>query len=152
MWEEKNSLRTTTLMKRLFKAQDLPAFMEKNEVYMQAPSFAAYINRLCEEYGLVPERVIKQAQIERSYGHQLFNGTRTPSRDKALQLAFAFRLNVEQTQDLLRLAGKGALYPKLKRDAVIINCLSRGKNMFQVQEALAFFGLTLLGGEWKHGS
>jgi transcriptional regulator with XRE-family HTH domain len=144
-------VQTSTLLKRLFKTRNLHTFLEQNQAFIQISDFSEYITQLCAARGLVPERVIKQAQIERSYGHQLFNGTRKPSRDKVLQLAFGFGLTVEETQKLLQIACKGALYPRIKRDAVILHCLARQKNLFETQDALAAFGLTLLGGDWKHG-
>jgi hypothetical protein len=144
-------IQTSTLLKRLFKTRNLHTFLEQNQTSMQVSDFSAYITQLCAERDLVPERVIKQAQIERTYGHQLFNGTRKPSRDKALQLAFGFGLTVDETQKLLQIACKGALYPRIKRDAVILHCLARQKNLFETQDALAAFSLTLLGGDWKHG-
>lgn len=146
MSEIPEQIQTSTLMKRLFKTCKLATFVRQNEVFMQSPSFAAHITRLCEERHLIPERIVKLSQIERTYGHQLFNGTRKPSRDKTLQLAFGFGLDVEETQKLLRAAGKNPLYPRIKRDAVILHCLIRKKNLFEVQDALAAFDLTLLGG------
>lgn len=151
MSETRDKMRTSTLLKGLFKTRNLPAFIRQNEAAMQVLSFSEYITQLCEERGLVPERIVKQSQIERTYGHQLFNGTRRPSRDKVLQLAFGFGLNVEETQKLLRIAEKNELYPKIKRDAVILHCLARKKDLFETQDVLAAFGLTLLGGETKNG-
>lgn len=144
-------IRTSALMGRLFKTRNLPTFIRQNEPYMHSVSFSAYITQLCAQRRLVPERIVKLSQIERTYGHQIFNGTRNPSRDKVLQLAFGFALDVEQTQKLLRAADKSPLYPKIKRDAVILHCLTHGKNLFEAQDALAAFDLTLLGGDAKNG-
>ena len=100
--------------------------------------------------GLSPAQVIDQSQIERTYGHQLFNGTRSPSRDKVLQLALGAGLGVPDTQKLLRAAGKSQLYPKLKRDAVILFGLQKGYSILAVQDTLSAYGLTILGGQ-KNG-
>jgi hypothetical protein len=101
--------------------------------------------------GQVPERVIKLASIERTYGHQLFNGTRKPSRDKVIQLAFGFGLDVDETQELLKIAQKSLLYPKIKRDAVILYCLNNHKSIIQTQSVLETLGVILLGGEERNG-
>ena len=93
----------------------------------------------------MPERIIISAQIDRTYGHQLFNGTRKPSRDKVLQLAIAMKLSLNETQHLLQAAGKSALYPRLKRDAVVIYCLKNELDMMETQEILSKAGLSLLG-------
>ena len=99
---------------------------------------------------MLPAQVIERSQIERTYGHQLFNGTRRPSRDKVLQLALGLGLSVDETQRLLRAAGKSQLYPRLKRDAVILYALQKKLPILTVQENLTKYGLTLLGGQ-KNG-
>ncbi len=142
---------TSTLLRRLFKAPDLKRFLEGNSTEMEIPLFHDYITELCRTMGQVPERVIKMASIERTYGHQLFNGTRKPSRDKVIQLAFGFGLSVDEAQKLLKIAQKSLLYPKIKRDAVILYCLNNQKSIIETQSVLETLGLTLIGGEEKNG-
>ena len=89
--------------------------------------------------------MIQQAQIDRTYGYQLFNGTRRPSRDKVLQLALGMGLSLEETQHLLQAAGRSPLYPRLKRDAVLIFCLKNGYDLMETQEMLGKYDITLLG-------
>lgn len=110
-----------------------------------------YITALCRKMELTPEWVIKQASIERTYGHQLFNGTRKPSRDKVIQLAFGFKMDVDGAQELLKASRKSLLYPRIKRDAAILYCLNNQKDVIETQSVLETLGLTLLGGEEKHG-
>ena len=142
---------TNTLMRRLVKADSLDAFLQKNEDQLKPVDFCDMLQDLCRERALVPERVILKAQIDRTYGHQLFNGTRRPSRAKVLQLAFGMELGIEETQCLLRAADRSPLYPRLKRDAVVLFCLSNHYSMEDTQEQLASHGLTQLGGIPKDG-
>ena len=142
---------TNTLMKRLFKASDLDTFFQKNENQLGTPEFYTILKELCGQRGLIPAHVIDRAQIERTYGHQLFNGTRRPSRDKVLQLALGLGLEVNETQMLLRAAGASPLYPRLKRDAVILYGIERGFTVLAVQETLTKYGLTILGGQKDGG-
>ena len=150
MASKSTRVRTDTLMRRIFKADKLDDLMAQNEVSMQAGSFCEYINALCQSMGLVPERVIRRAEIDRTYGHQLFNGRRKPSRDKVLQLAFGFGLDVDSTQKLLREAGLSELYPRLKRDAIVLFCLNKGISLMETQELLLRYGLSQLGGVQKY--
>lgn len=145
------NVRTSTLLRRLFKAPDLDNFIECHTNAMDVPQFHVYLKDLCCESGLVPEQIIKKAAIDRTYGHQLFNGTRKPSRDKVIQLAFGFGFKVDDTQKLLKLAQKSALYPKIKRDAIILYCLNNRKNILETQSILQALDQTLLGGEEKNG-
>lgn len=142
-----NKVNTNTLMKRLFKANDLDVYLQGNDSYLQAPDFYTLLKSYCEQREMLPAHVIEQSQIERTYGHQLFNGTRRPSRDKVLQLALGLGLSVDETQRLLRAAGKSPLYPRLKRDAVILYGIQKKLPILAVQESLTKYGLTLLGGQ-----
>ncbi len=137
---------TNTLMKRLFKAADLDTYLEGNESNLHSPDFYTLLKQACEKRDMLPAQVIERSQIERTYGHQLFNGTRRPSRDKVLQLALGLGLSVDETQRLLRAAGKSPLYPRLKRDAVILFGIQKKLPILTVQENLTKYGLTLLGG------
>ncbi len=141
---------TTTLMKKLFKTARLKTFMKTYDDAFAKTTFREYIQGLLSEKRLVSEHVIKNCGIDRTYGHQLFNGTRRPSRDKVIQLAFGFSLSVEETQALLRAAQKSALYPKIKRDAVILYCLERGVGFFDAQETLQELSLPLIGREGRY--
>ena len=143
---KESALTTSGLLRRLFKTTSFDRFLEENGESVSLPPFHAYLSALCEERGEVRERVIKRADIERTYGHQLFRGIRTPSRDKTVQLAFGFGLTVDETQELLKAAQKRQLYPKLKRDAALIYGLSHHLTVTEVQALLEQLGLTLLGG------
>lgn len=147
----RDNVHTSTLFRQLVKTPDFCKFAKENEDCLAEIPFPDYLSSLCQKQQLVPERVIKASQIDRTYGHQLFNGTRKPSRDKILQLAFGFHLTVEEAQRMLRFGGKSPLYPRIMRDAAILYCLSRGMNVFEAQDLLESLGLTLLGGDYRHG-
>ncbi len=102
---------------------------------------------MCDDKGEVHERIIKRSGLDRVYGHQIFSGRYVPSRDKVIQLAFGFSLGVNGTQELLRIARKPELYPKVERDAAILFCMSHGMDIDRTQELLSDIGLPLLGGD-----
>ena len=136
---------TDSLLKKILRTKNLNSFLQRNEQYLRPEAFPEMLRSLCERRGLVPERVIQRAQIDRTYGHQLFNGTRRPSRDKVLQLAISIGLSLEETQQLLQAAGRSPLYPRLKRDAALIFCLKNGYDMMETQEILGKYEISLLG-------
>ena len=141
---------TTALFKKLNTSTDVQAFFKENSSDFTTPSFREYIQAICREKGLVPEQVILQSGIERTYGHQLFNGTRKPSRDKVIQLAFGLKLDLETTQKLLKISQKSPLYPKVKRDAAFIFCINHQKDFFETQALLQSLEITLLGDIESH--
>jgi hypothetical protein len=141
------NIRTSSLLQKLFKAPSLKMFLAENKDAMYTPSLTEYLDRLCAEKSTVREQVISKAGIERTFGHQLFRGSRKVSRDNVLRLAFGFGLTEEETQELLDIARKARLCPKIKRDAVILYSLSRRLSIQEAQLDLNELGLTLLGGE-----
>lgn len=138
---------TSTLLRRIFKAANLRSYLDENEKSLMTPTLIEYLDTLCKERNMVREHVISRAGIERGFGHQLFRGSRKPSRDNALRLAFGFGLDVEETQKLLRAARRTLLYPRIKRDAAILYGLAHHNTIMEVQTSLNDFGLTMLGGE-----
>lgn len=136
---------TNTLKKRIIQSKSFQEYVEQNRQSFEKRSICEYLKDLCRERSLVPEQVIRAAQIDRTYGHQLFNGTRKPSRDKLLQLSFGFSLSLEETQTLLQLAGKSPLYARIKRDAACIFVISHKKSILELQYLLSQLQLPLLG-------
>ncbi len=139
-------VKTSRLLSRIFKASSMNQFLENNADYLHIPAFQEYLSALCKQRGEVPERVIKRATLERSFGHQLFTGRRNPSRDTVLMLAFGFEADVETAQELLKIARQSSLYPRAKRDAVIIYCLHRHMCIAEAQIMLHDLNLPTLGG------
>ena len=136
---------TNTFLQKLVNGKSLQKVLDSDaESFAEVP-LTKYLQELCEERDVVPEQVIKKAQIDRTYGHQIFNGTRNPSRDKLIQLAVGFGLSLDETQMLLKKAGKSVLYSKIKRDAACIYGISHGMNMMELQELLLSVDVPLLG-------
>ena len=139
------SRKTDALLENILSAKDFNEVLSANSEAFVEKSISEYLQDLCRERGVIPEQVIKKSQIDRTYGHQIFNGTRLPSRDKLLMLSFGFELSLDETQELLKTAGKSILYPKVKRDAAIIYGISHKMNIMDVQYLLTSVHLPLLG-------
>jgi len=143
---------TSEILKKLMATTSIKRFVKQhNDAMAGFPSFSRYIKTLYAGQTLTAENIFNAAHIERTYGHQLFNGTRTPSRDKVLQLAFGFGLDIDGTQRMLTVARKSPLHPKVKRDAVVIYALKKQLHLDEVQVILQEMKLPLLGKERNNG-
>ena len=140
-----NGSNTDELLKLLFKEQSLEHLLRHTEHSMDIPSFGEYITALTAEKGMTCEQVTKRANLERSYGHKLYSGTRKPSRDTVFQLAFGLEADVDVAQKMLKYACKSALYPKVKRDMVILYCLHNRISLTDTQIILHDLKLPVLG-------
>lgn len=143
---ENKSLSTEELLSLLFKAPSLSLFLDSRDSDLSLPSFHDYISSLCAAHDEVPEHIILRSGLEKSFGHQLFSGRRSPSRDSVIQLAFGFPLSVSETQELLKVARKSPLYPRVKRDSALLYCLYHGLTFVDTQIVLHDLDLPLLGG------
>ena len=141
---------TKELMNLLMMSRSLQSIMDSNDAEMGLPSFADHISALQQVKGETASEIIRRSQIEKSYGYKLFKGEREPSRDICLKLAFGFELGVDETQRLLRIAGRSTLYPRIPRDAAIIYCLHNHISLYDTQLILEKLGLPLISGGIKH--
>ena len=139
-------INTDELLALLFKERSLDQFLQREESTFFLPSFSEYITDWCQKNRQVPEQVILRAGLEKSFGHQLFSGRRNPSRETVLQMAFGMQVDVPEAQKMLRIAGKSILYPRIKRDTVIIYCLHNKISLSDTEIILYDLGLPLLGG------
>lgn len=138
---------TELLLERLFKAPNLKTYMKDNAELMTIPPFHLLITGLCKKMGVSKAYIIEKANIPRNYGYQIFNGIRKPSRDKVIQLAFGFGMDVENAQELLKAAREAPLYTRLPRESVILRCLHEQQDVIFTDNALAAMGLTPLNPE-----
>lgn len=139
------AMTTNTLLRKIINGKSFKKIVYANEDAFEDQSLSEYLRKLCTERGVVPGQVIRRAQIDRTYGHQIFNGTRLPSRDKLIQLAFGFGLSLDETQVLLKRSGKSLLYPRIKRDAACIYGISHRMGIMELQELLYSINVPLLG-------
>ena len=141
---------TTELLRRLFSTNSVKRFIKRHSGDMVNTPLHEYLNRQCAKRGISPAQVILKSGIERTFGHHIFSGRKNPSRDKVLQLAFGFEMNYEETQELLKLARKSTLYPKIMRDAVVIQGLQSKQSFATIQGALLELELPPIGKEGRY--
>ncbi|WP_165044231.1 XRE family transcriptional regulator [Adlercreutzia sp. ZJ138] len=129
---------TDELLEELLSAPDPHTFMRGHRLH--ARSLSDYLQQLLDEKGLRRIDVIHAAGLNETFGYQIFTGARKAGRDKVLQLAFAMRLTLRETNRLLKLAGSNELYCKNRRDAIIIFCLTNGCSLRETDDELYRFG------------
>ena len=144
--DEGKQISTDELLKLLFKERSLERFLQVNESAYLNMEFSDYLSSWCRDHQEVPEQLIRRANLEKSFGHQLFSGRRRPSRDTVIQIAFAMGADVAETQKMLKIARKSLLYPRIKRDTVIIYCLHNHRSLVETEIILEDLALPVLGG------
>lgn len=124
--------RTDELLKILHSSTDINTYLKDNDAHITDLEFHDYLNRLLSEKNLTKSSVINDSNIQKNYGYQIFDGSKKPSRDKVLALALAMSLTLEETNRLLHLSNNGILYPKLKRDSIIIFAIEKNYKLIDL--------------------
>lgn len=129
---------TEEVLRELLDAPSLDEFIDAHE--FPAVTLPEFLERMLEKKGLKRSRVVRMADLNETFGYQIFTGARNPSRDKVLQIAFAMALSLRETNRALMAAGASSLDPKCRRDAIIIFCIDQGCSLQKVNEELYRLG------------
>ena len=89
------------------------------------PSAAIYMAGLLAERGMTAKEAIQALGLDRSYGYQLFNGNRRPTRSLLIRLAVLLGLDLKEADRLLQIGGKAPLYPRVREDAAVIFAIEK---------------------------
>lgn len=109
-------------------------------------SLSDYLYDLLADRGIKRAEVIRKSGLNPSFVYDIFAGKTKPGRDNAIMLAFGFGCSLRETQRLLRLAGVSELWPKVRRDAIIIWCINEKMTREACDDELwGFREKTLLG-------
>lgn len=131
--EEKN---TDQLQQELMTAGDLDEFLRQNVEDLDEGGLSEEIRRLLADRGLSKSALAKRSCTSEVYLHQILSGRRLPSRSKLLCLCFGLHTTVEEAQVLLRQARLAPLYPRDRRDAVVLYGLSHDMALETVNDKL----------------
>lgn len=133
---------TTQLLNILKQNRDIPL----DELLKEIPdlTFVDYLETLLEQRSITKGDLIVQTTLDRTYAYQIMNGSKNPSQDKVIQFALALRLNLHDTNVLLTLSKNESLYPKIKRDALIIFCINKHYSVIQTNQLLDDYHYSIL--------
>lgn len=141
------SLRTQDMEQRLKNTRNFEELNEEMNDHFTRINVNTYFARLLTARGLGRRQVIDLAGLsdKANLAFQLLNGTRTArNRDLYIRLALAMRLDLEETQRLLKFLKKGTLYPLKMRDAALVYAISHGYDIKATQQLLAENALAML--------
>ena len=129
---------TDELLKELGNTSDINQYLSTNRDELIEQNVAKFLNELLKEKeNLTRSKIVKSTSLSESYIYEILGGKKSnPSRNKLLQIAFAMNLDLETTQKLLKIAKVGALYPRIKRDSIIIFALNKNLDFFECENLL----------------
>ncbi len=115
-------------------------YVEENKDSMLSPAndFYSFIRTKLKENSISQKTLFVKADISETYGYKLLSGEKkTRQRDVILRMLIAAKLDFDEVQSALHKYGMEELYPKNKRDALLIMCINEKRDMVsQVNEIL----------------
>lgn len=135
---------TEELLKTLKHSPNINSYLSLEQENFQTLPLHLYLDKMFTEKEISPSQCIRNSGLDRTYCYQIFSGRKLPSRDKVLALCFGLSLNFEETQILLKSTDYTPLYPRNKRDSILIFALQRQISILAVNELLQDFEQNLL--------
>lgn len=127
---------TNNLRQELMETPSLDHFLSENQDSFNRDSVCELLNQLYQKRRISKAALAKQSGMSEVYLHQVFSGRRNPSRNRLLCLCFGLNASSEEMQELLKQCGLAQLYPKDRRDAIILYGIMNGMNLFAVNDKL----------------
>ena len=127
---------TGQLLQELMDSNDLDRVLSENDTSFREDSLTDALQRLFDARDISKATLAKNSGISEVYLHQVFSGRRSPSRNRLLCLCFGLRVDMEEAQTLLQAGHYAPLYPRDRRDAILIYGLSHGLTLAEVNDAL----------------
>ncbi len=129
---------TEDLLARLLESDAPEDFLEQDGLIDR--TLPEYLFQLLARTGIKRNRLALNACLNPTFVYDIFEGKCRPKRNNALMLAFGLHCTLRETQRLLRLADVSELWPKVRRDAIIIWCIGRGYTREQCDDELYRLG------------
>ncbi|MGN1303498.1 MAG: hypothetical protein ACI4YB_00545 [Oscillospiraceae bacterium] len=140
MTQAQKEISTDGLFLMLENSKNLSEDFTELSGQMNAPEFHKYLSALISEREIDASKLGVMALLSRSFTYQICAGDRTPNRDIIIRIAIVLGLSVDETQRLLKLANRGVLYPKIKRDSLILYALYNKYDLYKTDELLVQYG------------
>lgn len=129
---------TEELLAELLASPSIEGFLGENAI--NEVTLSEYLQQLLDKKGLKRAEVIRKANLNATFGYQVFTGARGAGRDTILQLVFAMELTLREANRLLQAGGVNGLYCKNRRDGIIIFCIEHSYSLQETDEELYRFG------------
>ncbi len=110
------------------KLREEDEFDEKSIIDNKAEAIYTVIDKHLAEKNMPRSELIRHLNLDRTYGYQILNGTRVPTRIHIIKIGLILELSLEEVQRLLKIGGKEVLYARNITDARAIYSIEHHTN------------------------
>lgn len=137
--------RTNDLMEELSgQDTDLDRYFEENPTSFINFDIKEFWKNAVDTSSKTKSDIINKADMSYCYFYDVINGRKIPSKDKIIRIVLAMNLSLDDCQEALRISGKSALYPRIKRDSILIYAINKGYSIYQTNDLLLEHGEEML--------
>lgn len=122
------------------KGADIEKYIVSNPESFINNDIKEFWEAIIDKSTLSKSSIINKADFSYCYFYDIIKGRKIPGRDKIIRLILAMKANLDDCQDALRISGKSALYPKIKRDSILIFALNNNLSIYDANELLLKYG------------
>lgn len=128
---------TSELMDELKREElSIEDYFEENDDIISNADIKNHWHRLIEKSNLSSFDIINRSEFAYAYYYEVIGGKKIPSRDKVVRLILAMHLSIEDCQKTLKICGLSELYPKFRRDSIIIYAITHKLTVYELNELL----------------
>ncbi len=133
-------LKTDDLNQALHQSTQVEQYLQEQKKHLLDSSLDQLLEQLLKAKQLSKSQVIHKAELNEIYGYQIFAGKRRPSRDKLLCLGLSMALTEQEIQNLLKAAQMAPLYPRNRRDSIVLFGFIHKQSVMEVNSTLFEMG------------
>lgn len=125
---------TEDLLEQLkMKNMSYEDWLGDNEDSFIQRDFAEFWHGVVEESGISKTDISNRANLGWTYLYDILKGKKIPSRDTIVRLFLAMQLGSEKCQEALKMNNWAVLYPKVKRDSILLYALNHKLTMSETE-------------------
>jgi hypothetical protein len=132
------------LLKKIQNATSITEALRLVEREGHATTLKDMLVRTMDVCQYTPQDLSRSIDVERSTLYRLISGERLTTRNVLLRIALVLSLSLDETQALLCSGQRAELYPAVKRDALLIFCITHKLTMEQTEAMLLRKGFSSL--------
>lgn len=130
--------KTEDLVNEIVEGKNISRYIHTNQDEFLDTTLHVYLKKLLADSNLNVSQVVDRS-YKGEYIYQVFRGIKNPSRDVVVSIALAMKLNLDETDKLLRIARMPRLDARNRRDSILIYALNQGMEVPDTNDVLYEF-------------
>lgn len=111
-------------------------YLYNNEDCFLDTDISLFWKKIVAQSNMKKSDIINKADIGYTFFYDILKGKKHPSRDMLIKILLVMNVDIEIFQEALRIYEWAALYPKIKRDSILIYAISHNISLQKTSELL----------------